>query len=75
MIGTLASTEVHLGFAHRVDDIIIGAIMSLVPGVPITNAARDIVSGNVISGITRALVADMTAGYIGCAIVLVLRYF
>ena len=66
MIGTLASTEVHLGFAHRVDDIIIGAIMSLVPGVPITNAARDIVSGNVISGITRALEADLTAASNGC---------
>ena len=74
VIGALASTAVHLGFAHRVDDIIIGAIMSLVPGVPITNAARDIVSGNVISGIARALEAVLTAASIGCAIVLVLRY-
>ncbi|MCT3440900.1 threonine/serine exporter, partial [Limosilactobacillus fermentum] len=46
----------------------------LVPGVPITNAARDIVSGNVISGIARALEAVLTAASIGCAIVLVLRY-
>ena len=74
VIGALASTAVHLGFAHRVDDIIIGAIMSLVPGVPITNAARDIVSGNVISGIARALEAVLTAASIGCAIVLALRY-
>ncbi|MDO4855138.1 MAG: threonine/serine exporter family protein [Limosilactobacillus gorillae] len=74
MIGALASTVVHFGLAQRVDDIIIGSIMSLVPGVPITNAARDIVSGNGISGITRMLEALLTAAAIGCAIVLVLRY-
>ena len=33
--------------------IIIGAIMSLVPGVAITNIMRDIIAGDVITGTTK----------------------
>ncbi|MDF9445940.1 threonine/serine exporter family protein, partial [Limosilactobacillus mucosae] len=49
-------------------------VMPLVPGVPLTNAARDLMSGDLISGTSRAVEATLTAIAIGCAIVLVLRY-
>lgn len=48
--------------------------MPLVPGVPLTNAARDLVSGNLISGPTRGIEAILTAVSIGSAIVIVLHF-
>lgn len=74
LIGTLAVLTTKLGWTSNLNDIIIGSVMPLVPGVPLTNAARDLVSGNLISGPTRALEAIITAMAIGCAIVIVLRY-
>ena len=38
----------------RTDKIIIGAIMVIVPGVAITNAVRDSILGDLISGLARA---------------------
>lgn len=73
VIAILAILSVRLGLAHQADHIIIGAVMSLVPGVPLTNAARDLVSGNLISGLTRAIEAIITAAAIGCAIVIIIR--
>ena len=74
LIGFLAVLTTKLGWTGNLNDIIIGSVMPLVPGVPLTNAARDLVSGNLISGPTRALEAIITAMAIGCAIVIVLRY-
>lgn len=74
LIGILAIMTTKLGWTSNLNDIIIGSVMPLVPGVPLTNAARDLVSGNLISGPTRALEAIITAMAIGCAIVIVLRY-
>ena len=74
LIGVLAILTTKLGWTSNLNDIIIGSVMPLVPGVPLTNAARDLVSGNLISGPTRALEAIITAMAIGCAIVIVLRY-
>lgn len=74
LIGILAVITQKIGWTGNTNAIIIGSIMPLVPGVPLTNAARDLVSGNLISGPTRALEALITAIAIGCAIVIVLRY-
>ena len=74
MIGFLAVLMVKLGWAHSINDIIIGAVMPLVPGIPLTNAARDLVSGNLISGPTRGIEAILTAVSIGSAIVIVLHF-
>lgn len=74
LIGFLAVLTTKLGWTGNLNDIIIGSVMPLVPGVPLTNAARDLVSGNLISGPTRALESIITAMAIGCAIVIVLRY-
>ena len=43
------------------DIVIIGGIMSIVPGVAITNGVRDILAGNLISGNARMLNALLTA--------------
>lgn len=74
VIGLLACLAVSLHWATNIDTLIVGAVMPLVPGVPLTNAMRDLVSGNLISGPTRAIEAVLTAAAIGCAIVIVLRY-
>lgn len=47
----IAVTLNKLGFKNNIDYTIIGAIMILVPGFPLTNAARDIFSNQYMSGI------------------------
>ncbi len=46
----LAITCVYMGLGNDFDKIIIGVIMLIVPGVAITNALRDIMSGEFITG-------------------------
>lgn len=75
VIGFLAVLLVKFGWAQNINDIIIGAVMPLVPGIPLTNAARDLVSGNLISGPTRGIEATLTAVAIGSAIVIILHFF
>ncbi len=41
----------------RLDNIIIGGIMLLVPGLSITNAIRDTMSGDLVAGTARAVEA------------------
>jgi len=42
-----------LGIQVDMNIIIIGAIMTMVPGVAITNAVRDSISGDYVSGMSR----------------------
>lgn len=55
-----------------VDNILIGSLMTLVPGVAFTNALRDLFGGDILSGLVRATEAVLTAvalgGGIGIAI-------
>ena len=74
VIGGLAILTVKLGWTQNANSIIIGGVMPLVPGIPLTNAARDLVSGNLISGPTRGIEAILTAVAIGSAIVIVMRF-
>ncbi len=53
VIAVLAYIGIRCGFAHNLDKIIIGRIMTLVPGVAITNIMRDIMRGDVITGTTK----------------------
>lgn len=50
-----------LGFADNIDKIIIGSIMLLVPGLAITNAIRDTIAGDLVSGVSRAIEAFFVA--------------
>lgn len=52
-IAYIAMAFVNFGMAQNYDKIIIGAIMTLVPGVAITNVMRDIIAGDLITGTTK----------------------
>ena len=49
----LAYSTVPAGLAYNADQIIIGALMLLVPGLLFTNAMRDIIYGDINSGTNR----------------------
>nr|WP_276571985.1 threonine/serine exporter family protein [Secundilactobacillus kimchicus] len=72
-IGLLAILAVKYQFGHSMDDIIIGSVMPLVPGVPLTNAVRDILAGDLVSGIARGVEALMSAIAIGSGIAMMLQ--
>lgn len=56
-----ALTSVKMGLATNVDKIIIGSIMLLVPGLAITNAIRDTIAGDFVSGVSRGTDALLVA--------------
>lgn len=53
-----------IGLGQNMDKIIIGSIMTLVPGVSITNAIRDTMSGDFVSGLSRGMEAFVIASAI-----------
>lgn len=74
VIGLLAVYSVHLGIGKDIDDIIIGSVMPLVPGVPLTNAVRDLLNGHLVSAPARAVEALLTAVAIGFGIAFIFRF-
>lgn len=61
-LATLLSIIIYnIGLGGNIDAIIIASIMPLVPGVAITNAMRDTISGDFISGLSRTLEAIFSA--------------
>ncbi|WP_110928220.1 threonine/serine exporter family protein [Bacillus massiliglaciei] len=68
VIGMSAFWFVHAGLGTEVDKIIIGAVMPLVPGLLITNAARDLIDGHLVSGLSKGADAGLTALAIGAGI-------
>jgi len=50
-----------IGLVERVDHIIIGNIMALIPGIGLTNALRDLFTGDSISGTLRFIEAALLA--------------
>ncbi|MBV7274438.1 threonine/serine exporter family protein [Clostridium thailandense] len=65
----------HLGISSHSDKIIIGSIMLLVPGLAITNAIRDTISGDLLSGITRGIEAFLIAVGIALGTGVVLKFW
>lgn len=58
-----------------VDNILIGSLMTLVPGVAITNALRDLFGGDLLSGIVRGVEAVLTAIALGGGIGIAIKIF
>lgn len=56
----LALLLVRLGVGQHGDTIIIGALMALVPGIMFTNAIRDVMAGDMISGLSGIASALLT---------------
>lgn len=70
----MAFIAVRLGIIASVDMIIIGNIMTLIPGIGLTNALRDLFTGDSISGLLRSIEAILialaiSAGYFLCAFI------
>jgi len=57
----VAIAGVQLGIGRHLDKIIIGAFMGLVPGVALTNFMRDVLAGDLFSGITKLTESLLTA--------------
>jgi len=57
----LAFISVKCGIIGSVDKVIIGNIMSLIPGIGLTNALRDLFTGDSIAGLLRSIEAILTA--------------
>ncbi|MDR7866773.1 MAG: threonine/serine exporter family protein [Sporomusaceae bacterium] len=69
MLGSLA---VYLWPWLNRDVIVVGGIMPLVPGMAITNAIRDVIAGDLLSGVSLGLEAAMTAVAVAMGVVIVL---
>lgn len=57
----LAIILIKLNIASHLNETIIGSIMLLVPGLSLTNAIRDTIAGDLVSGLTRAAEAFLIA--------------
>lgn len=63
------------GIGDNIDKIIIGSIMYLVPGVAITNAIRDTMSGDSLSGLSKGMEAIFSALAIVFGVAIVLNLY
>ena len=74
LVSTILAYVSHkVGIIQIVDAVIIGNIMTLIPGIGLTNAFRDLFTGDSISGLLRTIEAVLTglaiaAGYFIVAI-------
>ncbi|MDR2296652.1 MAG: threonine/serine exporter family protein [Clostridiales Family XIII bacterium] len=69
----LAVAGRELGLVSSVAPVIIGAITLFMPGVAITNAARDLLSGDMLAGVARSAEAFIAAVAIAGGVGLVLK--
>ncbi|MBI0578853.1 threonine/serine exporter family protein [Neobacillus cucumis] len=74
VIGLLSFIFVKIGIGQELDKIIIGSVMTLVPGLLITNAIRDLMAGHLVSGLSKGAEAFLTAFAIGSGIAIVLSF-
>lgn len=61
VVTLLAFLAVKLGLTASVDKVIIGNIMTLIPGIGLTNALRDLFTGDSIAGLLRSIEVFLTA--------------
>jgi uncharacterized membrane protein YjjP (DUF1212 family) len=74
IIGLLSFFFVKIGAGQQLDKIIIGSVMTLVPGLLVTNAVRDLMAGHLVSGLSKGAEALLTAFAIGSGIAVVLSF-
>lgn len=71
----LAAIFITIGFGNSIDMVIIGTLMPYVPGVSITNAIRDILAGDSVSGLMGVTKAIFTAIAIAMGVGIVLAVY
>lgn len=59
--GLLCILSVFAGIGQHIDMVMIGSIMLLIPGISLMNALRDMMCGDIITGILRLAEALMMA--------------
>ncbi|RDW22229.1 hypothetical protein CWR48_00545 [Oceanobacillus arenosus] len=74
IIGIVTVIVIYFGIGKEMDKIIIGGVMPLVPGLLITNAVRDLISGHLIAGLSKGAEAIITAFAIGAGIAVVFAF-
>jgi uncharacterized membrane protein YjjP (DUF1212 family) len=74
IIGLLSLILVKIGVGSQLDKIIIGSVMTLVPGLLVTNAVRDLMAGHLVSGLSKGAEALLTAFAIGSGVAVVLSF-
>lgn len=62
----------HLNIINTPTMLVVGSIMPLLPGVSFIQGLRDLISGDLISGVARAFDAGVTAVSIACGVGIVL---
>lgn len=70
----IASLSIYLKIEINLDKVIIGSIMLLVPGLTITNAIRDTLAGDLVSGMTRTVEAFLVAIAIAIGSGIILKF-
>lgn len=73
--GCLGILFVFLGFGHNLDKVLIGTVMLVIPGMYITNAARDLFLGETISGLLKLIESLLSVVMISLGYVLAIYLF
>lgn len=71
---TVALFSVKMGLADQSDKVIIGSLMTLVPGVAFTNCMRDLIVGDYLSGLMRMADAVLTATGVAIGVCTVISF-
>ncbi len=66
IIGFLAEFFVHIGFGNNPDMIMIGTVMLIIPGLMLINSVREMLCGDIMSGLLRLLESIIIAMAIAC---------
>ena len=75
MTGVLAVLLVKAGIAYSADKTMIGTIMLMIPGLALVTALRDMINGDLTSGVTELLAALVRAMMIAVGIGLMLVWW
>ncbi|MFB5663770.1 threonine/serine exporter family protein [Alteribacillus sp. HJP-4] len=73
--GLIALVMVQTGIGTNIDQVMIGTIIPLVPGVPLTNSVRDLMSGDLVAGVARGAEAGVTSLSIAAGVAVSLSLF
>lgn len=70
LAGLLSVLTVYIGLGVHTDKIMIGVIMLLIPGIALTNGVRDMLTGDIATGMLRVANAVLLATAIACGFAL-----
>ncbi len=68
--GVLVFLMIRMGFGNNADKIMIGSIMLLIPGIAMTNSVRDMLIGDIVTGMLRLTNSLLLAAAIACGFAL-----